>query len=175
LDDAVAAQARREIADCDAKLRQHRAALEAGADPQIVTGWMAETQAQRAIAESRLSPGPQRSRLTREEITQRLAAIGDVTSELATADPADKASLYGQLGLSLTYHPDAGRGDVEARPLSVMYVKECLRSDTNQIPIASPLRMIWQSAAGGAADAAGASRRGAGSGKPGGGAVSSAR
>jgi site-specific DNA recombinase len=131
LDDAVAAQARREVADCDAKLRQHRAALEAGADPQIVTGWMAETQAQRAIAESRLSPGPQRPRLTREEITQRLAAIGDVTSELARADPVEKASLYGQLGLSLTYHPDAGRVDVKARPLSDMYVKRCPRGDLN--------------------------------------------
>jgi hypothetical protein len=32
--------ARQEIADCDARLRQHRAALEAGADPVIVTGWM---------------------------------------------------------------------------------------------------------------------------------------
>lgn len=29
-----------EIADCDAKLRQHRAALEAGADPVLITGWM---------------------------------------------------------------------------------------------------------------------------------------
>jgi site-specific DNA recombinase len=38
LDDAVATQARHEITDCDAKLRQHRAALEAGADPAIVTG-----------------------------------------------------------------------------------------------------------------------------------------
>jgi site-specific DNA recombinase len=56
LDDAVAAQARREIADCDAKLRQHRAALEAGSDPQIVTGWMAETQAQRAIARIEAEP-----------------------------------------------------------------------------------------------------------------------
>ena len=95
----------------------------------IVTGWIAETQAQRATAESRLSraaaPAPDP-----EEITQQLAVIGDVTSELATADPADKASLYGQLGLSLTYHPDAGRVEVKARPLSVMYVKRCPRPES---------------------------------------------
>jgi site-specific DNA recombinase len=33
-------RAQQEIADCDAKLRQHRAALEAGADPVLVTSWM---------------------------------------------------------------------------------------------------------------------------------------
>jgi len=73
--DVLEQQARREIADCDANLRQHRAALEAGADPAIVTGWMAETQARRTAAETRMRPGPQRQRISREEITRRLAAI----------------------------------------------------------------------------------------------------
>ena len=41
---AATEQARRDIADCDAKLRAHRAALEAGAYPAIVAGWMAEVQ-----------------------------------------------------------------------------------------------------------------------------------
>ena len=78
-----------------------------------------------------MQPGPRRPRLSREEITRHLAAIGDMTSELATASPADKASLYGQLGLSLTYHPDADRVDVRAQPLSIMYVKGCPRGDLN--------------------------------------------
>jgi len=39
------AGAQQEIAECDAKLRQHRAALEAGADPVLVSSWMKETQA----------------------------------------------------------------------------------------------------------------------------------
>ena len=43
--------AQQEISECDAKLRQHRAALEAGADPALVTSWMKETQARRALAE----------------------------------------------------------------------------------------------------------------------------
>lgn len=37
------ADAQREIAECDAKLRQHRAALEAGADAVLVTGRIKET------------------------------------------------------------------------------------------------------------------------------------
>lgn len=103
------------------KLRQHRAALEAGADPTIVTGWMAETQARRSAAESRMHAGPQRPRFSRDEIIRHLAAIGDVASALATSDPADKATMYGQLRLSLTYHPAAMRVDVTVRPLSDMY------------------------------------------------------
>jgi site-specific DNA recombinase len=53
---AAVEQARRVIADCDAKLRQHRAALEAGADPAVIARWMTETQARRAEAEARLRP-----------------------------------------------------------------------------------------------------------------------
>ena len=32
------------LADCDAKLARYRAALDAGADPAVVTAWIAETQ-----------------------------------------------------------------------------------------------------------------------------------
>jgi site-specific DNA recombinase len=139
--DAAVEQARREIADCDAKLRQHRAALEAGADPAIVTGWMAETQARGTAAETRMRPGPQRRRISHEEITRCLAAMRDVTSALADAPPADKATLYGQLGLSLTYHPEAKRLNVTARPLSNMYVRKCPRGDLNtQMREISPVR-----------------------------------
>ena len=46
-----------EIADWDASLHQHRAALEAGASPEIVTAWINETQAERAAAEARLRHG----------------------------------------------------------------------------------------------------------------------
>ncbi|MBE1588707.1 hypothetical protein ACFPOI_54910 [Nonomuraea angiospora] len=34
------AMARRQIAGCDRKLAQHRAALEAGAEPALVAGWI---------------------------------------------------------------------------------------------------------------------------------------
>jgi site-specific DNA recombinase len=40
-------RARAQLADCDTKLGRHRAALEAGADPKIVTGWIAEVEAER--------------------------------------------------------------------------------------------------------------------------------
>jgi site-specific DNA recombinase len=124
--------ARQEIADCDASLRRHRAALEAGASPEIVTAWINETQAKRAAAEARLrhqSTG--RRRMTREEITNVIKALGDLMTVLSEADPADKAEVYQQLGLTLTYDPAAKRVQVEARPGSIMYVGKCPRGDLN--------------------------------------------
>ncbi|TWJ21171.1 hypothetical protein [Micromonospora endolithica] len=41
------------LAECDAKLFRYRAALDAGADPAVVAGWIAETQAERKRAEQR--------------------------------------------------------------------------------------------------------------------------
>jgi len=35
------------LQECDAKLRQYRAALDAGVDPTVVTGWITHTQAER--------------------------------------------------------------------------------------------------------------------------------
>ena len=102
---AMIEEARREIAVCDAKLRQHRAALEAGADPALVTGWMGEVQAQRGAAESRLNQSPHRQRMNPDDIAQVVAALGDLVAVLTSADPAHKAETYGQLGLRLTYRP----------------------------------------------------------------------
>ncbi|GAB2660634.1 hypothetical protein GCM10027088_43760 [Nocardia goodfellowii] len=39
--------ARKSLAEYDQKLRRHRAALEAGADPVLVTGWIREVRQQR--------------------------------------------------------------------------------------------------------------------------------
>jgi site-specific DNA recombinase len=50
--------ARRRIADCDCKLSQHRAALEAGADPATVSGWMREELDKKAEAQRQLDRMP---------------------------------------------------------------------------------------------------------------------
>ena len=86
--------AQQEIAECDAKLRQHRAALEAGADPVLVTSWMEETQARRALAEARLKKPARRRRMTEEEIMSLVTELGDIMQALKDADPADKAEIY---------------------------------------------------------------------------------
>jgi site-specific DNA recombinase len=124
--------ARQEIADCDAKLRQHRAALEAGADPVVVTGWMKETQAKRALAEARLSkPKAVRRRLTEEEISELVANVDSIMQDPKRADRADKADLYSRLQVTLKYYPHVKRVAAEARPASIMYVGACPRGDLN--------------------------------------------
>jgi hypothetical protein len=94
-----------QIAACDRRLAQYRAALDAGADPASVAKWITETEAQRA----RLRPlarqdGPRPS-MTREEIESVVTALADMLGVLRDAEPADKADIYARLGLKLTYQP----------------------------------------------------------------------
>ena len=84
--------AQQEIAECDAKLRQHRAALEAGADPVLNH----QLQVRRALAEARIKTPAARRRMTQEEITSFVTEVGGIMQALNEADPADKAEVYGR-------------------------------------------------------------------------------
>ncbi len=53
--------------------------------------------------------------------------LGGIMEALKEADPADKADVYSRLGVTLTYHPQDKRVHAEARPNSIMYVRECPR------------------------------------------------
>ncbi|MDI5979833.1 recombinase family protein [Amycolatopsis magusensis] len=103
--DPAAVAAARVIEESDQKLVRHRAALEAGADPQLVTGWMAEVQARRAEAMARSRTAGGRRRMSSEEIQGLVEALGSIRQVLTEADPTDKAEVYRQLGLRLTYQP----------------------------------------------------------------------
>jgi site-specific DNA recombinase len=108
-------------AECDAKLARYRAALEAGADPAVVAGWIADTQAARRLAEQRhhaaASPkiADPVSRLTEEEIIAIIEGLGDIVSALREAAPEHKLDVYRNLGLSLTYRPETRtvRADID--------------------------------------------------------------
>jgi hypothetical protein len=88
---------------------------------------MIETRARRAVAEARIRKPGGRRRLTRDEITSPVTALGDVMRVLRDADPADKAEVYSRLGLTLTYHPGGKRVIAEGRPNLGVYVSECPR------------------------------------------------
>jgi hypothetical protein len=106
--------ARAAIRECEAKLARYRAALDSGADPGVVSGWIAQTQAQRALAESELRQATKRTRMTRDEIRDLVTALGDLQEVLRAAAPADKAQIYQHLGLKLTYHPETQTVRAEA-------------------------------------------------------------
>ncbi|MGW4642787.1 recombinase family protein [Sphaerisporangium sp. NPDC004334] len=80
--DTAAEAARQKIAECDRKLAQHRAALEAGADPALITQWMAETQAQRIAAQAQQRQAAGQRRMSRKEIDKVIAALGDLVQVL---------------------------------------------------------------------------------------------
>ncbi|MEU5727169.1 recombinase family protein [Micromonospora sp. NPDC047738] len=107
---ATAAQAI--INECDAKLERYRAALDAGADPAVVTGWIGQTQTERARAEADLdaNAGNSPRRMSRAEVRGLVTALGDIAAALRDGDPADKAEVYRQLGLRLTYQPETLNG-----------------------------------------------------------------
>jgi hypothetical protein len=103
--DPAAAVAARAVEECDRALARHRAALEAGADPHLVTGWIRETQARRAEAVARVKPVVRSQRMTKDEIGALVEQLGDLRKVLVDADPADKAEVYERLGLQAMYHP----------------------------------------------------------------------
>jgi hypothetical protein len=112
--DDEAIRARAQLAACNTKLARHRAALEQGADPKIVTGWIAEVEADRRRALAVLRPRSRR--MTRDQISDLVGKLGDIISVLREADPADRAEVYQQLGLRLTYHPTQHKVRVQAQP-----------------------------------------------------------
>jgi hypothetical protein len=69
--------------------------------------------------------------MTSDEITNLVTALGHRMQVLRDADPADKAEVYSQLGLTLTYHPEDRRMEVEMRPDLGVYVEKCPRPDTH--------------------------------------------
>lgn len=59
----------------------------------VVTAWIAQTQADRTRAEAELRTTPRR--MSQGEITALVTALGDITTVLRDADPADKAEVCG--------------------------------------------------------------------------------
>ncbi|KAB1900676.1 hypothetical protein F8279_29300 [Micromonospora sp. AMSO1212t] len=120
------------ITGCDAKLERYRAALDVGADPAVVTAWIAQTQAERARAETELRTIARTTprRMSQGEITTLVTALGDITTVLRNADPADKAEVYRQLGLRLNYQPETQTVRAEVELSAHRGVIVCVRGGT---------------------------------------------
>lgn len=101
-------RAKATIVECEAKLTQHRAALEAGANPVTIAKWMSETEAglNAAQAQLRSARGAKSERMTPEQIKELIASLASLVDVLRDADPADRQAVYQGLGLKLTYYPN---------------------------------------------------------------------
>lgn len=110
------AAAREKITICQTKLDRYRAALEAGTDPTLVQQWTTQVQAEKATVEAELRQLTGRRTMTPDEIDTMVEALSGIANILRTADRADKAQVYQQLGLKLTYKPGLRIIEAEANP-----------------------------------------------------------
>ncbi|WLS43305.1 hypothetical protein Q3V37_17995 [Micromonospora profundi] len=134
--DQQAIKAEREtLATCATRLDRYRAALDSGADPTVVSRWIADVQAEQVTAEAKLRRLTGRQTMSTDEIRHIVETLGNITAVLRDADPADKALIYRELGLNLTYLPTARTVSAQANP-SGSCTKLCPRGDTNQCPTA---------------------------------------
>jgi hypothetical protein len=71
------------------------------------------------------------TRMTADEIHNIVTALGNILAVLRDADPADKAKIYADVGLRLTYQPGTNKVIAEAAPPAIMYEGLCPRSELN--------------------------------------------
>lgn len=127
-DVARAEAARRKLADCDARLAKYRQALEAGADPTVVAGWMAEVQGDRLRAEHELTLAQPAQVLTEDAVRALIGSLPPVAELLAEEDPEFKARVYNDLGIELTHNAERRLVTVEAAPIAC--TQECVGGGT---------------------------------------------
>jgi hypothetical protein len=116
--DARAEAARRKIADCDQPLANNRATLDCmeSADTAIVASWIAQIQVERLGAEAELAACAPEAPLSSDALREALGELGSMAQVLADADPAEKAALYRELGISITYDPRSRTAWAESLP-----------------------------------------------------------
>jgi site-specific DNA recombinase len=129
------------IADCDRKLANYRALVEAGTDPAIVTEWIKDVTARRVVAEAGRRR-PAAPTLTKPQIRDLIMNVDHLRQALRRADSAaDKAVLYQSLRLRLTYQPQQNsvRAEAELGPDAVSI--ECVSEGGLDHRFVAPLRI----------------------------------
>ncbi|WP_123972363.1 hypothetical protein [Streptomyces sp. Ag109_O5-1] len=90
------AQARQAIKDCERRLSRYQAALEAGADPAVVTQWINAAEQDKEAAQKKLDALPALTRkkespLDAQQIREITDSLGDIAQRIHTADADKKA------------------------------------------------------------------------------------
>jgi site-specific DNA recombinase len=93
------------IVDCDRKLKNYRALLDADDAVSVAVEWISETQTERKGLERQLGQRVPGGELTSEEVKTLVTELKRIVDVLAGADPVDKGDLYDKLGISLSYSP----------------------------------------------------------------------
>jgi len=115
--DAHLDQARRRLADAEAKLRRHQAAIEAGVNPAAIVDAINQAHAERTAAHAELTAQPATQALTRQDVEAIINSIGDVSTALNAADPHNLSALYEALRLHMIYDHASSAVDITVQPL----------------------------------------------------------
>ncbi|WP_374701818.1 zinc ribbon domain-containing protein [Streptomyces sp. CB02959] len=132
-DTTATAAARRMIAECDRRITQYRTALDAGANPQLVTTWINQAQTEKASAQQDLlaTTTTHPEILTTEHIQHMVTVLGAITDRLLAASPERKRPLYEGFGLKLILDMQKRVVTVESQPSEACAYQECPRGDLN--------------------------------------------
>lgn len=114
--DAKFDQARRRLANAEARLRRHQAAIEAGVNPAAIVDAINQAQAERAAAYAELSGTPASEELTRHDVEAIIDSIGDIGAALTHTEPHNLANLYEALRLQMIYDHESRMVDITIQP-----------------------------------------------------------
>jgi hypothetical protein len=115
------------LADAEARLRRHQAAIEAGVDPAAVVEAINAAQAERAAARVELEHRPATATFGRAEVYAMLDSLGDVSRALNSRRPERVAQVYRDLRLELRYDKEKETVDATVSP---RVVNVCVRGGT---------------------------------------------
>jgi site-specific DNA recombinase len=85
-----------------------QAALDAGVDPQTIAEWTRQVKAERAAAVARDASQIRYQtsrRPTEDDIRALISGLGDLRDVIREAGGAEKAAIYEQPGLKVTFEP----------------------------------------------------------------------
>jgi site-specific DNA recombinase len=89
----------------------YRSVLRNEPETAVTVGkWIAQTSQERRRLGAILGSPP-----TKANIKAMLTSLRDITATLAQADPTDRAAVYAEMAIQITYHKD-GRVLLESRP-----------------------------------------------------------
>ncbi len=130
------AQARQAIKDCERRLARYQAALDAGADPAVVTQWINEAQRGKDAAQKKLDAHPAVTRknqipLDARQIRQITESLGDIAQRIQTAAAEKKGPLCDALVITISYEHATRTATVRSRPSSPYRQSLCPRGDLN--------------------------------------------
>ncbi|WP_370026309.1 recombinase family protein [Planotetraspora sp. GP83] len=105
-DAALVEEANRRIAECDRKLNQYRAALDAGGDPVVISEWIKQIQGERAGALAMMREADSKPTVTRDQLARTIENLGDIVKTLQDGSAEKRSTVYRSIGLKAVYDPE---------------------------------------------------------------------